>query len=68
MIKIKLTNYNIGRNNLTFRPFLMYARYFNEIGVQFVDSDSYDIEFIGMNDFINKKISLEESIQSKTFF
>lgn len=63
MIKIKLTNWNQGRNDYTFRPFLMYANYFTEIGVRFVDNGSYDIEFVGMHDFINKKISLQDSIQ-----
>ena len=62
MIKIKLTNWNAGRNEYTFRPLLMYARNFLDIGVQFVDDGSYDIEFIGMNDFINKKIPLRDSI------
>lgn len=63
MIKIKLTNWNIGRNEYTFRPFIMYANQFTEIGVQFVDQGSYDIEFIGMSDFINRKISLHDSIK-----
>lgn len=63
MIKIKLNNYDKGRNENTFRSFLLYARYFNEIGVQFVSDGSYDIEFIGMHDFINKRISLEDSIK-----
>lgn len=63
MIKIKLTNWNKGRNNQTFRPFLMYGQYFNDIGVQFVDGGSYDFEFIGMADFLNKKLSLKESIE-----
>jgi len=62
MIKIKLTNWNKGRNNSTFRPFLMYAQHFNEIGVQFVENGSYDFEFIGMEDFLDKKIPLRESI------
>lgn len=63
MIKIKLANWNQGRNEYTFRPFLIYAKYFTEIGVQFVEAGSYDIEFIGMHDFINKKVSLQDSIQ-----
>ena len=62
MIKIKLTNWNKGRNNHTFRPFLMYAQEFNNIGVQFVEEGSYDFEFIGMMDFLDKSIPLQESI------
>ena len=63
MIKIKLTNWNEGRNNHTFRPFLMYGQLFNQIGVQFVQDGSYDFEFIGMVDFLNKGIPLQESIE-----
>ena len=63
MIKIKLTNWNKGRNNHTFRPFLMYGQLFNQIGVQFVQDGSYDFEFIGMVDFLNKGIPLQESIE-----
>ena len=62
MIKIKLRNWNKGRNNHTFRPLLIYAQHFNEIGVQFVEDGSYDFEFIGMMDFLNKDIPLQESI------
>tara|TARA_R110002012_G_scaffold234930_1_gene408620 strand:- start:23731 stop:24744 length:1014 start_codon:yes stop_codon:yes gene_type:complete len=62
MIKIKLTNWNKGRNEPTFRPLLIYAQHFNQIGVQFVDDGSYDYEFIGTEDILNKKIPLKESI------
>ena len=63
MIKIKLTNWNKGRNNHTFRPFLMYGNRFSEIGIQFVEGGSYDYEFIGMMDFLDKGIPLKDSIQ-----
>ena len=63
MIKIKLNNWQQGRNQNTFRIFLMYTKYFNDIGIQFVEDGSYDFEFIGMHDFINKKIPLQESIE-----
>jgi len=62
MIKIKLTNWNKGRNNHTFRPFLMYADHFQQIGVQFIEDGSYDYEFIGMADFLNKSIPLHDSV------
>ena len=63
MIKIKLTNWNKGRNNQTFRPFLIYQKYFSDIGIVFVDNGSYDFEFIGMADFLDKKIPLQDSIK-----
>ena len=56
MIKIKLTNWNKGRNELTFRPLLLNAQYFKDIGIQFVENGSYDFEFIGMADFLDKKV------------
>ena len=56
MIKIKLTNWNKGRNNHTFRPFLLYGQFFNQIGIEFVEGGDYDFEFIGMADFLDKKI------------
>lgn len=62
MIKVKLTNWNKGRNNPTFRPLLIHHNRFKDIGVEFVENGSYDFEFIGMADFINKKVSLEQSI------
>lgn len=64
IIKIKLTNWNVGRNKQTFRPFLMYANRFNDIGVQFVQDGSFDYEFIGMADFLDKSIPLDESISN----
>jgi hypothetical protein len=63
MIKIKLTNWNKGRNNHTFRPFLIYMAEFQQIGVQFVEDGSYDFEFIGMMDFLDKSIPLDKSIE-----
>jgi hypothetical protein len=63
MIKIKLTNWNKGRNNHTFRPFLLYGQYFNEIGIQFIEDGSYDFEFVGMEDFLDKNKPLNQSIE-----
>ena len=62
MIKIKLTNWKDGRNEPTFRPLLIYAQHFPQIGIQFVEDGSYDFEFIGTEDILNKKIPLQESI------
>lgn len=62
MIKVKLTNWNKGRNEPTFRPLLIHAQQFINIGIQFVADGSYDFEFIGMEDFLNKKVPLQQSI------
>jgi len=64
MIKVKLMNWNKGRNNHTFRPLLIHHQQFNEIGIQFIDGgDSYDFLFVGMVDFLDKSISLSDSIK-----
>lgn len=63
MVKIKLSNWGKGRNEYTFRPFLIYYQKFFESGIQFVEDGDCDYEFIGMDDFINKKLPLKESIK-----
>jgi len=62
MIKIKLTNWKKGRNEPTFRPLLIHIQQFLQIGVQFVEDGSYDFEFIGTEDILNKKLPIQESI------
>lgn len=63
MVKIKLRNWNKGRNIQTFRPFLLHASLFAQNGIQFVEEGDYNFEFIGMADFLDKSLPLEESIQ-----
>ena len=63
MITIKLHNWDKGRNEPTFRPFLFAQKLFSEVGIQFTDSGRYDFIFVGMADFLNKKVSLEQSIE-----
>ena len=62
MVKIKIHNPKEDRNEPTFRVMLAVQHYFREIGIDFTSSNDYDFLFIGMNDFINKKWSIEESI------
>ena len=62
MLKIKIHNPKEDRNEPTFRVMLAVQHYFREIGIDFTSSNDYDFLFIGMNDFINKKWSIEESI------
>jgi hypothetical protein len=62
VIKIKLTNWKKGRNEPTFRPLLINSQQFSQIGIQFVEDGSYDFEFIGTEDILNKKIPIQESI------
>ena len=62
MVKIKIHNPKEDRNEPTFRVMLAVQHYFREIGIDFTSSNDYDFLFFGMNDFINKKWSIEESI------
>lgn len=62
MIKIKLLEKNIHRNETTFRPFIFAQNYLKEIGIEFTDGDSYDYAWVGQASIIDKKKSLKESI------
>lgn len=63
MIKIKLYELDKHRNETTFRPFLFAQHIFREIGIEFVTEGSADFAFIGHASFVNKKISLSESVK-----
>lgn len=62
-MRIKLVNRHIGRNENTFRTITQHEHFFKDIDIEFVEDGSYDMEFIGMNEFINKNLPLEDSIQ-----
>ena len=62
MIKIKIQNPTVGRNEPTFRPFGIIQDILRDYSIQFTNSDDFDYLFIGMHDFIDKKKSLQESI------
>jgi|TARA_B100000029_G_C17583026_1_gene960240 hypothetical protein len=63
MIKVKVINPTLDRNEPTFRLMMYCKNLLREYGIDITDSDDFDYMFIGMNDFINKKIPLEESIE-----
>ena len=62
MIKIKLCEHQVHRNETTFRPFLMAQNLFRDVGIEFTDSDSYDYAFVGQASIIDKSKSLQESV------
>ena len=62
MIKIKIQNPTVGRNEPTFRPFGIMQDILRDYSIELTDSDDFDYLFIGMHDFIDKKKSLQESI------
>lgn len=62
MIKVKIQNPTLGRNEPTFRPFGFIQDMLRDYSIQFTDSEDFDYLFIGMHDFIDKKKSLKDSI------
>ena len=63
MIKIKLCEHEIHRNETTFRPFVMAQNIFRDVGLEFTTSDDYDYAFVGQASIIDKKKSLKESVE-----
>ena len=64
MIKIKLYELNKHRNECAFRPFLWAQNILKEIGIEFTRGDSYDYAWVAQASFLNKKVSLEESVNT----
>ena len=62
MIKIKILNPSKGRNEPTFRPFWFIKDKLRDYSIDITNSDDYDYLFVGMHDFVNKKVNLNESI------
>ena len=62
MIKIKLVELDKHRNECAFRPYLWAHNIIKEIGVEFTDGDSYDYALVAQASIINKKVSLEQSV------
>ena len=62
MIKIKLHELDKHRNECAFRPFLWAQNTLKEIGIEFTQGDSYDFAWVAQASFLNKKLSLEQSV------
>ena len=68
MLKIKLYEHDVHRNETTFRPFIMAQDLFRDVGIEFTNSDTYDYAFVGQASIIDKKKSLQESIEKGVDF
>ena len=64
MIKIKLYELDKHRNECTFRPYLWAQNTLKEIGIEFTQGDSYDFAWVAQASFLDKKVSLEESVNT----
>ena len=62
MIKIKILNPIEDRNEPTFRVMVGCTDLLKTYSIEITDSDDYDYLFVGMHDFINKKLPLQDSI------
>lgn len=65
MIKIKLFESEIHRNETSFRPLWMIRNELREVGIELFTNDilSYDFCLISQASFINKKIPLYQSVE-----
>jgi|ETNvirnome_2_130_1030620.scaffolds.fasta_scaffold14826_2 hypothetical protein len=62
MIKIKIFNPTKDRNEPTFRPFYFVKDMLEDYSIEITNSDDYDFLFIGMSDFLDKSMTLKDSI------
>ena len=62
MIKVKIQNPNEGRNRPTFAPLIRVKNLMRDYSIDITNSDDFDYLFIGMQDFIDKKRPLSESV------
>ena len=64
MIKIKLYELEKHRNECAFRPYLWAQNVLQDIGIEFTQGDSYDYAWVAQASFLNKKVSLKESVDN----
>jgi len=62
MIKIKLYELDKHRNECAFRPYIAAQHVLRDIGIEFTQGDSYDYAWIAQASFLNKKVSLGQSV------
>ena len=64
MIKIKLYELEKHRNECAFRPYLWSHNILKDVGIEFTEGDSYDYAWVAQASFLNKKVSLQESVDT----
>ena len=62
MIKVKLLNPTEDRNEPTFRVMTACKEALKTYSIEITESDDFDYLFVGMNEFMNKKLSLTDSV------
>lgn len=66
-MKIQILEIEKHRNETTFRPYLSALKTFNEYGIEFV-KENPDIYWVGQASVVDKKVSLNESIDKGSKF
>ena len=62
MIKVKILNPTEDRNEPTFRVMIACREALKTYSIEITESDDFDYLFVGMNDFMNKNLSLTDSV------
>ena len=62
-MKIKILELEKHRNETTFRPYINAINTFKEYGIEFVN-DNPDIYWVGQASVVDKKVSLQESVDN----
>ena len=62
MIKVKILNPTEDRNEPTFRVMTACKEALKTYSIEITESDDFDYLFVGMNEFMNKKLSLTDSV------
>ena len=64
MIKVKLLNHTLDRNEPTFRPFTFIRdKLYTDYSIDLTTDNDFDYMFVGMSDFLDKKKPLKESVE-----
>ena len=62
MIKVKILNPTLYRNEPTFRPLFFIKDMLRDYSIDITESDDYDFLFIGMSDFWDMSLTLKDSV------
>ena len=62
MIKVSLLELDKHRNETSFRYYVVNQELFREVGIEFTTSDTFDYAMVGQASIIDKKLSLQDSV------
>ena len=63
MIKVKLIEPDIHRNEIAYRPYIWAQHILQEVGIELTTGDSYDYALIGQASYIDKTLTLNDSVE-----